>query len=650
MFIALNRIASVVAGLLLSITAAHATQSAAPPKADSHRLVYLIEYVGTDYDRAVRDGNIVDQAEYGEALRLTRQVVHEYHANHPKPDAVAKSLADLETLITDRASSQAVWLASRAVVPLLSQALGATALPIVPPNIANGRRRYTNDCASCHGPTGGGDGPSSGGLQPASTAFRGLFLERLSPRQAYRAVALGVASTAMPSYSDAYTEQELWDVAFFLMTLRVEFEPKRPPASIKFGLEDLATSSNEELLARLRPAHPDATPNWIDYFRLNFSTGEGVAPLAGQGTATTAGLTTAIELQDSFAAVADRLFPRVVGVSSYARAVTAPNPSAGGGTPASGWSHTTEDEPLFPGFRRLRSGSGFLVDDQGYILSCDHLVRDENGTLAEFVSVELHDQRRFVAKIIGAEPSLDLAILHIADPAWTFAEPEPTFADSDRLQAGHWLIALGDPPGPEAVFTVGVVSAGAQRQCYQEQMSATLVQSSLIVPPGGLGGPIVDIFGRVVGLSIGLRQNPSANGLPIGPLTTPILPINLVLNLTEALKVAQSDRSPWIGVSVLELLLLRQQLGAKADSVTIPESGVYIDNVFEPSPATQAGVQKGDFLLALNGHKLGAVGDFQKWLYVLGIDSSVELSLQRDGKPLTLSAKIEARPATATTR
>jgi S1-C subfamily serine protease len=140
--------------------------------------------------------------------------------------------------------------------------------------------------------------------------------------------------------------------------------------------------------------------------------------------------------------------------------------------------------------------------------------------------------------------------------------------------------------------------------------------------------------------------------LPAGsqPLAARTLPINLVLNLFEALKVAQSQRSPWLGISVLELPLARRQLGATVQESSFPESGVYIDNVFDPSPAFRAGVRPGDFLIGLGGHRVSSVADFQMWLYVLGIGTEAELELLRTGQTKKVNAPIEERPVSATMR
>jgi S1-C subfamily serine protease len=123
-----------------------------------------------------------------------------------------------------------------------------------------------------------------------------------------------------------------------------------------------------------------------------------------------------------------------------------------------------------------------------------------------------------------------------------------------------------------------------------------------------------------------------------------------VANLFEALKVARSNRSPWIGISVLELPAAQRLLESRVPAVATPSSGVYIDDVFDPSPAHEAGIRPGDFLLGLGGHRVQSVGDFQTWLYIAGIDTKVELEIVRDGRTLTIPVTVEERPASASTR
>jgi S1-C subfamily serine protease len=417
----------------------------------------------------------------------------------------------------------------------------------------------------------------------------------------------------------------------------VEVAPRRPAAGQTFTLDALAASSSAELLARVRAKQPDAAPEHVDWLRTNFASAAG----GGGAGAPTGGLATALQLQDVFAGIAERLGARVVGVTGFVRDPewTSERLQTEHGD---AWMAANADAVRYPGFRPVRRGSGLVIDDDGFVVSCDHLVRDDAGQPVALAEIEQSDDSRAVAALVGAEPMLDFAVLRIAGTPPS--APPLELADSDRVETGHWVIGIGDPPGPERSFAVGLVASAPQRQCYQAEASATRLQSSLTMAQGALGGPVVDIQGQVVGMTVRASAEPGA------PPSSSILPINLVLTLLEALKVSHSERSPWIGTSVLELPLLRRRLGAKVAEVRIPPTGVAIDDVFDPSPASRAGVRPGDFLVALGGHPVFAVGDFQTWLYVAGIGSTVDLDLVRDGQKRRVAVTVEARPPTATTR
>jgi S1-C subfamily serine protease len=118
-----------------------------------------------------------------------------------------------------------------------------------------------------------------------------------------------------------------------------------------------------------------------------------------------------------------------------------------------------------------------------------------------------------------------------------------------------------------------------------------------------------------------------------------------VRTLYDALRAKASTESPWLGISVLELdWRLRQKLGKS------PRTGIYIDDVYEPSPASRAGIQPGDVLVSMGGQRLLTVSDFQRWLYLFGIDAAIEVEVWRDGKTGTHTLKIEQRPAAAVPR
>lgn len=631
-----------IAALLVGLIGLVATRAPAAERraVEPARLLFLLDYIGSDYAGAVRDGALANAAEYNEALRFARQILSEYEAGFSRNDETSKALREIVKMIEARAPSDRVAEATRRLAPTMTRSMKADVRLGVEPNLATGARLWANDCATCHGDTGAGDGPAAIWQDPAPPNFQATRrLDQISPRQVFATLTYGIEGTAMPTFVPAYSDKQMWDVAFYLLTRRSGFQPKWVPGVPMPSLDVVASSSNDELLALLRRTAPEANGSAVDYLRAHFP-----APALVASNSAPSGLDTALQIQDAFATAAERIFPHVVGIASYEPA--GPVPGDGSGNTPGHWVATTDGAPEYGGFRTLATGSGLLLNEDGYVLTHNSLLRNEGGTLAQFVDIELADGLHVIGRVVGSEPKLDLAVVRVADPA-RLSPPTPALelADSDRLKTGQWVIAAGDPPGPSKVLVPGIVSSGAMRQCYQEQLSATLLQTSLQVPRGGLGGPVVDLFGRVVGLSVNTQV---ASPLADANRTSTVLPINLAMTLFEALSVAESNRSPWLGISVLELDTRRQQLPVLTRQ-TLPSSGLYIDNVFDPSPAWQGGVRPGDILVELGGHAIRTVGDFQLWLYVLGIGAPCELKLLRDGTPLTITVSIEARPGAATT-
>jgi len=203
---------------------------------------------------------------------------------------------------------------------------------------------------------------------------------------------------------------------------------------------------------------------------------------------------------------------------------------------------------------------------------------------------------------------------------------------------------VGNPPGAARTFAPGTIAARPERECYQEHRTSTLLQSSIAIELAGFGGPLVNVHGEVVGLTI---PDPGTFADKTCTTSRPVsaLPINLAMTIYRALKVKESERSPWIGISVLELnARLRGRVPAA------PLTGIYIDDVFAPSPASRAGIRVGDILTKMDDHAIVGVPDFQTWLYLLGIDTKVTLEISRDGKIVRKVVTIEQRPESATTR
>jgi serine protease Do len=357
----------------------------------------------------------------------------------------------------------------------------------------------------------------------------------------------------------------------------------------------------------------------------------------------------AVQLQDAFALVAERVFPSVVGVTVYTEDPDwTPEKLTAAKGPA--WLERNREALLYPGFRRSHAGSGVVVSADGHILTTHGNLLDESGAIARIIDIELQGDRHLLARVAGAEPTIDLGVLVVDAPQSVPLEPA-LLGDSDAVRTGHWAIALGDPAGAERTFAAGTIAAQPQRQCYQDDLSRTLVQSSVRVPSGSHGGPLVNIRGEVIGISVAGPAASAGDGA-----SAYALPTNLVAGIYEALLAKGSTDSPWLGVSVLELSTLRRRLLEQGREVVLPETkyypgtGVYIEDVFEPSPASRAGIRVGDFLVKIDGRLVFSPYDFQKWTYLAGIGTKVALELFRDGQTREVQATLEPRPAGAPPR
>jgi len=642
-----SRVTFVPSGIAsLAVLLAMAPVVPATGQEDPARLVYLLQYIAADYGRAVQEGRVANEFEHQELIGLSRRILEEYRAlRGPRAsESIVSGAGRLERVIRERRPWDQVRALARDLVARLSAELGIRAAPSRLPDLARGRELYDSDCAPCHGARGDGDGWAAPGQEPPPASFRdGVYMNLVSPHQVTGATRFGVPGTAMPSYGGAYGESDLWDVAFFAMTLRGDFDPRPPASPSTISLDDLARSTNEELIERGRASGTPVDLGSIDFLRENLPAAGETSQPATVATApgdAVDGLELALRLESVFAQVAERVFPSVAGITLYRRTASSGPKGPPGGKKMEAWQQAGQETDPYPGFRRIRSGSGVFVTDDGFLLTSARLLAGEGGRRdGDIIDVELQDNQHARARLIGLEPAVDLAVLKTEAP---IAVRPARLGDSDAVRVGQWAIAVGDPPGVEKTFSPGTIAARPERDCYQENRTSTLLQTSIRVGPESLGGPLVNIRGEVIGIAVPQGQGPSAAG-PADAVHA--LPINLAMTIYEALKVKESKQSPWLGFSVLDLTADVARTLPKA-----PLTGIYIEDVFEPSPAARAGIRVGDVLTAMDGNRIFAVPDFQKWIYLLGIGHAVRLELVRGGGVLERTLTIEQRPPTTPTR
>jgi S1-C subfamily serine protease len=308
------------------------------------------------------------------------------------------------------------------------------------------------------------------------------------------------------------------------------------------------------------------------------------------------------------------------------------------------------DESPYPGFARMNVSSGFVASADGTVLCCYTPLTFPNGSLVERVDVEAADGSRFDAELVAAEPTINLAVLRIKPIAdGSFGSLSPIVPGSvDDLEIGDAVFAVADPFGSSRTFAPGVIMALPTAACYQADLTGSFIHGSMAIAPGAVGGILVNGAGQTVGM---LVQPPSTDAAarpePQSHVTL-AMQVQTALGVAEALKTKRSTESPWVGFSVLSAAELRRKMNDQAafDALVKPANGLYIDDVYDPSPASAAGVKVGDWITTMNTTTIHGVVDFQQSLYYFA-GAQVPARIFRDGKEMTITLRIEKRPAEA---
>jgi serine protease Do len=306
---------------------------------------------------------------------------------------------------------------------------------------------------------------------------------------------------------------------------------------------------------------------------------------------------------------------------------------------APGWVEVPERELLYAHHRPLPGASGVVVSADGYILTLNRVLLTSTGDEADIIDVEL-GKEHYRAKIVAREPTIDLGVLKVtADHPLAFTP----IGNSRALEPGSFVMAFGYPEGTERVVLPGVVSQSPDRECYQDELSATYLQTSMTFAGGALGGPLVNASGEVVAIASQRGDGGAKSAPPGGPGYA--LPMSIASAIYESLLARESRESPWIGVSVLRMSREARRAAGAPDSI-----GIQIDNVFAPSPAATLGIRVGDVITRMQAEDIRTVYDFQRILYAAGVGQEITLEVVRKGARLEHRVKIEKRPPEAVTR
>jgi Do/DeqQ family serine protease len=271
-------------------------------------------------------------------------------------------------------------------------------------------------------------------------------------------------------------------------------------------------------------------------------------------------------------------------------------------------------------------GSGVIIDAaQGYVLTNYHLVKD-----ATSIAVTTKDNRRFQARLVGDDPQTDIAILQIRGSGLT-AVP---MGNSDQLQVGDFVLAIGNPFGLGQTVTSGIVSAlgrtGLGIEGYED-----FIQTDASINPGNSGGPLVNLYGQVVGINTAILA-PGGGNIGIGFA----IPINMVRRVMDQLIRYGTVRRGRIGVEIQDLTPnLAQALGTRESE------GAVVARVLPDSPASRAGLEPRDVVVAVNGVPVTSGAGLRDRIGLAPIGAVVELTIDRRGVDRYVPVRIQEATA-----
>lgn len=339
-------------------------------------------------------------------------------------------------------------------------------------------------------------------------------------------------------------------------------------------------------------------------------------PVRDSARCATAPIASPSDLEAAFSEASDRIKPAVVSITTVRKVKAAPQ----GALPF--------NDPFFERFfQRPRPrgkleqrgiGSGVIVDDQGHILTNNHVVQG-----ADELEVQLADDREVKAEVIGTDPKTDLAVIKIDAGALAPA----TLGDSQHLRVGQWVLAVGSPFGLSQTVSAGIVSAigrgGVGITDYED-----FIQTDAAINPGNSGGPLIDLGGNVVGINTAIATRNGGN-MGIGFAVPMHMARKVMRQLIDDGKVVRG----WLGVLIQELQPeLAKTFGYGG------EGGILVQDVVPDGPGKAAGLREGDIIVERDGVPVGDVSAFRNAIAQMAPGTEVKLQVWRDQKhqPVTV--------------
>jgi serine protease Do len=329
------------------------------------------------------------------------------------------------------------------------------------------------------------------------------------------------------------------------------------------------------------------------------------------------------QAHESFADLAEKLLPSVVNISTTQVIEGQPGvemPMVPPGSPFEEFfkEFLERSQPHQRQHRATSLGSGFIVDERGYVITNNHVIQD-----ADEISVILHDETRLKAKVVGRDTKTDIAVLKV-EPAGKL--PAVSFGDSDKVRVGDWVVAIGNPFGFGGTVTTGIISARGRD--INAGPYDDFLQTDAPINRGNSGGPMFDLDGEVIGINTAIFS-PSGGSVGIGFA----IPSNSARPVVEQLIAHGQVRRGWLGVRIQAVT---ETLGLK------DAKGALVASTIEGGPAEKAGIRAGDIVLQFDGKDIEEMRRLPRIVAETDVDKTVDVVVWRGGSKHTLEVKVGA--------
>lgn len=330
--------------------------------------------------------------------------------------------------------------------------------------------------------------------------------------------------------------------------------------------------------------------------------------------------TPAVTETPNFVAASSAATPAVVHIKSFYEAKT-----SSGSRSNNPWEEFFGDG-LGRGRQGQAAGSGVIIGEDGMIVTNNHVIED-----ADKVEVILSNKRSYIAEVLGTDPTTDIALLQIEEDGLPYLE----FTNSDDVQIGEWVLAVGNPFNLTSTVTAGIVSAkGRSLNLLNEDFAIeSFIQTDAAVNPGNSGGALINTQGQLVGINTAIA---SRTGSYAGYSFA--VPANLVAKVTKDLEEYGQVQRAIIGVQIQNI---DAKMAEKEDLATL--NGAYVSRIIPGGAAEKSGIEPGDVITAVNGVAVNSSSELQEEIATYRPGDQVMVSLYRDGKKKNIPVELRNR-------